>query len=143
MLASGRTALGQVLGLADALVYSEDTDCHEVAWHEIDSGGWDHESGTLRWTTVDGYSSALVLTGIGRLPDLFNERVTASIACIRTVNLAGSGTAVITARRDLAHPTSALIWRVAPGKGVQPQQVDRDPLVAVELERLRAEYDVR
>ncbi len=127
VLASGRSPLGPVLGLTDALVYSDGTTCHEVPWHEVDRGGWD----------------SLSLTETGRLPDLFNERVTASIACVRTVAVAGAGTAVITARRDLADPASALIWRIAPGKGVQPEQVDADPLVALELERLRAEYDLR
>ncbi len=143
VLASGRSPLGPVLGLTDALVYSDGTTCHEVPWHEVDRGGWDQESGTLRWTGVDGGSGSLSLTETGRLPDLFNERVTASIACVRTVAVAGAGTAVITARRDLADPASALIWRIAPGKGVQPEQVDADPLVALELERLRAEYDLR
>lgn len=143
VLASGHSPLGQVLGLADALVYSDGTACHEVAWHEVDRGGWDHESRTLRWTTVDGGSGSISLTETGRLPDLFNERVTATIACVRTVGLSEAGTAVITARRNLADPSSALIWRVAPGKGVQPERAAADPLVALELERLRAEYDVR
>lgn len=143
VLASGRTPLGQVLGLADALLYSDGASCHEVAWHEVDHGGWAEESRTLRWTTVGGTAASLALTETGQLPDLFNERVTASIACVRTVNLADRGTAVITARRDLADPTSALIWRVAPGKGVQPEKANADPVVAGELARLRAEYDLR
>lgn len=143
VLASGRSPVGQVLGLADALAYTDGAACHEVAWHDVDRGGWDHASRMLRWTTVDGRSASLELIETGRLPDLFNERVTASIACVRTVTLADRGTAVITARRNWADPTSALIWRVAPGKGIQSEDVLRDPLVALELERLRAEYDVR
>lgn len=142
VLASGRSALGQVLGLADALVFSDGVSPHELRWHEVAHGGWDTESRTLRWTTVDGTDGSLVLTETGLLPDLFNERVTASIACVRTVELAGKGTAVITARRDLGNPAGALTWRVDPGKGVRLEEVTADPFVALELERLRAEYDV-
>lgn len=142
VLASGRSPLGQVLGLTDAMVFSDGVDHHELPWHEIDHGGWDTESRTLRWTTVDGRSGTLVLTETGLLPDLFNERVTASIACVRTVELASKGKAVITARRDLGNPAGALIWRVSPGKGIRPEDVDADPFVALELERLRSEYDV-
>lgn len=142
VLASGRSPLGQVLGLPDALAFSDGTACREVAWHEVDHGGWDHDSRTLRWTTVDGASGSVSLSETGRLPDLFNERVTASIACVRTIALADHATAVITARRNLAEPASALIWRVTSGKGIQNGQVAEDPLVARELVRLRAEYDL-
>lgn len=140
VLASGSSAEGPVLGLADALMHPGAGGWHEVAWHEIEHGGWDHASRTLRWTRTDGGTGSVVLTDTGHLPDLFNERVTASIACVRTVDLAGTGQAVITARRDLGNPDGELIWRVAPGKGVQPGQVDADPRVALELARLRAEY---
>jgi len=61
---------------------------------------------------------------------------------VRTVDLATSGTAVITARRDLGRTSTELIWRVSPGKGVQASAVEADPVVALELERLRAEYDL-
>ncbi len=142
VLASARSPRGEVLGLADALVFPGSAGWTEVAWHDIEHGGWDQPSRTLRWTTVGGATSSLGLDEPGMLPDLFNERVTASIACMRVVELAGSGTAVITARRDLGRNDADLIWRVSPGKGVQQSAVDADPLVSLELERLRAEYDL-
>jgi hypothetical protein len=142
VLASGRGPLGQVLGLADALLWSDGATCHELGWHDVERGGWDRESAMLRWRTVDGAETALPLTETGMLPDLFNERVTASIACVRNVELTGSGTAVISARRNLADNRASLIWRVTPGKGTTPEQVAADPSVAGELDRLRAEYDL-
>lgn len=142
VLASATSARGVVLGLADCLVYPGADGWAELPWHEIERGGWDQPSRTLRWTTVDGNASALSLDQPGMLPDLFNERVTASIACVRTVDLATRGTAVITARRDLGRNSAELIWRVSPGKGVHASAVDADPVVALELERLRAEYDL-
>ena len=56
--------------------------------------------------------------------------------------MAGPRSAVISARRDLADATAPLIWRVAAGEGLTQQEADGDPLVALELERLRAEYDL-
>ncbi len=142
VLASAKSPRGEVLGLADCLVFPGDNGWTQLPWHEIEHGGWDSPSRTLRWTTAGGTTSSVSLDEPGLLPDLFNERVTASIACVRTVDLAGAGTAVITARRDLGRNGSDLIWRVSPGKGVQQSAVDADPLVALELEQLRAEYDL-
>lgn len=141
-LAIGRGGSGQVVGLVDRLVYQADGDWHQEFWHDVERGNWDPGTRRLRWTNVTGGAHEVELTSPGLLPDLFNERVTASIACVRVVDLTGTGTAVITARRDLGEPTSPLIWRTSPGKGVRAGQVAGDPLVARELERLRAEYDL-
>ncbi|MGC3993099.1 MAG: hypothetical protein QM779_03045 [Propionicimonas sp.] len=142
VLASGRSPVGQVLGLADALMFAGPDGTRELPWHEIATGGWTRETNTLRWTTVDGEQGELELVETGLLPDLFNERVTASIAVVRTVSLAGAGSAVITARRNLGDDAAALVWSATPGRGTTPEQVAADPVVGDELARLRAEYDV-
>jgi hypothetical protein len=142
VLASGRSPHGAVVGLADALVHTDGEAWHEVPWHLIEHGGWDQSSRTLRWTRTDGADGSVELVQTGQLPDLFNERVTATIACVRAVELAGGGRAVITARRSLADPSAPLDWRLSPGKGVRREDLDADPLVALQVERLRAEYDV-
>ncbi|MFT4109996.1 hypothetical protein [Propionicimonas sp.] len=142
VLAAGRGPDGQVLGLADALLFADRGAPRALPWHEIATGGWNRETNILRWTTIDGERTELELVETGLLPDLFNERVTASIAVVRTVPLAGAGTAVITARRNLADEAARLLWSAAPGRGTTPEQVAADPLVGEELARLRAEYDV-
>lgn len=142
VLASGRSPEGQVIGLVDRLVFRNGGQWRQVPWHEIERGAWDEQTRRLRWTEISGARTELALTETGRLTDFFNERVTASIACTRVVELATKGTAVITARRDLGEPDRPLIWRVAPGKGVSLEEVEADPLVALEYERLRAEYDL-
>ncbi len=142
MLATGRGPDGEAVGLIDRLVYRGGDDWRQQFWHEIERGNWDQASRRLRWTDVDGTAGELELTETGMLPDLFNERVTASIACMRVVDLAPRGTAVITARRHLGEAAALLVWRVAPGKGASPQAVAGDPTVAAELVRLRAEYDL-
>ena len=142
VLASGRSAEGQVLGLVDRLVFRGGGQWRQVPWHEIERGAWDEQTRRLRWVEVSGAPTELELIDTGRLTDLFNERVTDSIACTQVVDLATNGTAVITARRDLGDPDRPLIWRVIPGKGVSAEEVGSDPLVALELARLRAEYDL-
>jgi len=142
VLASGRTAESEVVGLVDRLVFRADGQWREVAWHDIERGAWDKSDRRLRWTEASGATGQLVLTDTGQLPDLFNERVTTSIACLRVVELGGKRSAVISARRDLSRPGSPLIWRVGPGKGVRSEDVVDDPVVARELQRLRSEYDL-
>lgn len=142
ILAAGRSPDGPVLGLADALLYVTAQGPQELGWHEIQTGGWDRDERRLHWTRVDGTIGGVELTQTGGLPDLFNERVTASIALVRTVTLERTGSAVISARRSLSGSAGALTWSVRPGRGTTEAQVAADPLVGAELERLRAEYDL-
>jgi hypothetical protein len=142
ILASGRGVEGEVVGLIDRLVYRTEGQWHQQLWHEVERGNWDLATRRLRWTDIHGAASELELTETGMLPDLFNERVTASIACLQVVELRTRGNAMITARRDLGDAAAPLVWRISPGKGVNPEAVAGDPIVASELVRLRAEYDV-
>jgi hypothetical protein len=140
-LASGVSREGAVFAFAATLAYDLDGQWHPVPWQHVERGGWNSETQQLSWTTVDGEAVQLELTEPGRLPQVFKERVNASIACSVTVPLSSTRTAVISARRDPAAPASALVWRVAPGKGTTADDVADDPQVALELARLRAEYD--
>ena len=140
-LASGRSPEGPVVGLLDRLVYRTVDGWSQLAWHEVERGGWDAETGRLRWTNTAGEAVELDLPKPGRLPQLFNERVTATIICTEILPLAGSHSAVISARRNLAQPDAPLIWKVSPGIDTTAEQVVDDQLVAVELERLRSEFD--
>lgn len=142
ILASGRGTAGDVVGLVDRLVFRVEAEWCQLFWHDVERGNWDQNSRRLQWSDVTGSASELELTETGLLPDLFNERVTASIACLRLVDLATRGTAVITARRDLSDPAAPLVWRTSPGKGTSAEAVAGDPGVRAELERLRAEYDL-
>jgi hypothetical protein len=141
ILASGRGPGGDVVGLIDRLAYRSDGEWRQQFWHEVERGNWDQATRRLRWTDVGGEVVDVELTQTGMLPDLFNERVTASIACMRVVDLA-RGTAVITARRHLGDATAPLVWRISPGKGASSESVAGDRGVAAELASLRAEYDL-
>ena len=142
ILASGRGPEGDAVGLIDRLVYRSHGEWRQLFWHEVERGNWDQPTRRLRWTDVAGDSVEVELTETGMLPDLFNERVTASIACMRVVDLDTRGTAVITARRHLGDAFAPLTWRTSPGKGATVKSVAGDPAVAAELARLRAEYDL-
>jgi len=142
VLASGRGPEGEAIGLLDRLVFRSGREWRQQFWHEVERGNWDQPTRRLRWTDIDGDAVEVELADTGMLPDLFNERVTASIACMRVVDLDTRGTAVITARRHLGDATAPLVWRTSPGKGTSPQSVAGDPAVAAELARLRAEYDL-
>jgi hypothetical protein len=142
VLASGRGPEGEAVGLIDRLVYRSGGEWRQQFWHEVERGNWDQATRRLRWTDVGGEVVDVELTQTGTLPDLFNERVTASIACMSVVDLDTSGTAVITARRHLGDAAAPLVWRIAPGKGASTESVAADSRVAAELARLRAEYDL-
>lgn len=142
VLASGRSAEGQVVGLVDRLIFRSEGEWRQQAWHQIERGRWDEPTQTLSWVDADGRSWSLPLTETGRLTDLFDERVTASIACLQTVEFEGRRQAVISARRDLADVAGPLLWRVRPAPGTTLTEVTASPVVAGELARLRAEYDL-
>lgn len=138
VLAWARGADGPVVGLADRLALSCDG-WRFIGWHEIDSGGWDAETGRLRWRLVDGETGEVNLADPGALPDLFRERVTASIVVQERVNLARGRTAIIVARRRLDGGSSPLVWSVTEQGG--RFTADQEAHAEAELARLQSEYD--
>jgi hypothetical protein len=142
-LASGVSGQGAVVGLIDQLVFRTADGWVQVPWHEIERGGWDRDTQQLTWVGVDGSAGELELVNPGRLPQLFKERVNASIAYTKSVPVGPGASAVISARRDLAHPDAPLTWRASAGNALTAEQVAADPQVAEELARLRVEYDQR
>lgn len=141
VLASASGPDGEVVGTIDRLYFPDGAGWAEQPWHEVEHGGWDGEGRTLTWTTTSGQRRAVRLTEPRGVPDLFNERVTATIVASRTLELGPHRKAVLTGRRDLAPGASGLIWQATPGRGVSAAELASDPLVIVELERLRTEYD--
>ncbi|MBN9104839.1 MAG: hypothetical protein J0I14_07530 [Propionibacteriaceae bacterium] len=141
VLASASSPDGEVVGTVDRLFFPDGSGWSEQPWHEVERGGWDGASRTLAWTTTSGVQRSLVLTERRGLPDLFNERVTATIVATRDIELGPHRKAILTGRRDLSPGASGLVWQATPGRGTTAAELASDPLVIVELERLRAEYD--
>lgn len=140
VLAWARGADGPVVGLADRLAVRGPQAWRFIGWHEVASGGWDTETGQLRWRLTDGVRDAVVLDGPGSLPELFRERVEASIVVQERLELARGRAAMIVARRRLDDGRAPLQWTVTQHGGsfdsAQADQAD------AELARLRAEYDI-
>lgn len=140
VLAVGRTDGDRpVAGLPDRLAIRNPDGWRCVAWQAIDRGGWDPATAELRWT-CGGVEGSVHLTEIGRLPDLFRERVAASIVLQQTVELGGRKRATITARRDPGVASGPIEWRVAlpPGE----LGADQRRVLDAEVARLRTEYDI-
>ena len=140
VLAWARGADGPVVGLADRLAWRTTDGWRFIGWHEIAAGGWDAETGQLRWRLTDGASDGVTLADPGSLPDLFRERVDASIVVQEKVDLHQGRTATIVARRRLDGGASPLLWTVIRrGGSFDADQSDR---AERELARLRSEYDI-
>jgi len=131
---------GPVVGLADRLAIQGADGWRFIGWHEVATGGWDAETGRLRWTLTDGFSDAIVLDDPGSLPDLFRERVDASIVVQQRLELSRGRAAMIVARRRLDAEGRPLIWSVTRhGGNWDTAQADR---ADAELAWLKGEYDI-
>ncbi len=148
ILAWARTPTGFCIGAPAALSVGDESGFTHVGWHEIEHGGWNAETGRLSWVcypNTDGRSRRgfAELVEPARLPELFRERVAASIVFERFAPLATSndGGVTISARRDLAGAADRIAWHASPSRGLDW----RDDAVRVEadqvLRRMRSQYD--
>lgn len=117
------------------------TGWRHVGWHEIERGGWDAETRRLTWSGYDGEPDAVALEVPGRLPELFRERVAASIAVEKFVALVGERGVVITARRDLGSP-GAITWHSSLTRGLTWERDGVGEAVDRAVAELRTEYDL-
>ncbi|PKQ30911.1 MAG: hypothetical protein CVT62_10590 [Actinobacteria bacterium HGW-Actinobacteria-2] len=142
VLARSASAGRPVLGLTDRLIYPTDGGWSEIAWHEIERGGWDNATRQLNWSTVDGTWVAVELDDPGRIPQLFQERVNATVAYSRHLEFDGHHSVVISARRSLVDVAAPLIWHLTPGKRTTAEQAAASTEVELELRRLRRDFDL-
>jgi hypothetical protein len=141
ILAWARGPDGYVIGSPAALSWGEQEWRH-VGWHEIERGGWNAETARLSWVQYSGRRGSVGLDDPGRLPELFRERIAASIAVERFVPITGDRGVIITARRDLG-ADEAISWHSTLTRGLT-WQTDGVRAVADEaLNRLRTEFDLR
>ncbi|MFT4217635.1 MAG: hypothetical protein QM619_10710 [Micropruina sp.] len=140
VLAWARAADGPVVGMADRLARRSPDGWRQMPWHEIDAGGWDAETGRLRWRLTDGTGDDVRLDDPGSLPDLFRERVDASIAVRERFELGRGRASLIVARRRFDDERAPLLWTVTRlGGSFDAAQLDQ---ADAELARLRDEYDI-
>ncbi len=139
VLAWAPTADGHAVGLADRLAISDAGDWRFVEWHEIETGGWNREAAALRWVKTDGSEGGVTLVDPGGLPELFMERVEATIVVRLPYESLGGRQVTITARRGLGADQQIVWGWSAPDRSRLSAAVVSD--VEAEVARVRAEYE--
>ncbi len=111
-------------------------------WHEVDTGAWESETAILSLSWVGGTTALQwrmrTLTGPGRIPEVFRDRVSASVVQVREVKLSPKRTATVSIRSVLS--TRELIDQVALGRGART--TDSELMAQVEQVRQEARAGV-
>jgi hypothetical protein len=146
ILAWARTSTGYSIASPTTFSYGDENGWKHIGWHEIERGSWNAELGKLSWVlhTAPGKSSprgTLELRKPGRLPQLFRERISATIAIERFVPLLGERGVTISARRDLG-AGGTIAWHSTLTRGLSWDTDGVRAAVDQAMEQLRAEYDV-
>lgn len=145
-LAWSTTLQGLVVGMSSALAVAKGSaESHRwqvIGWHEIESGGWNSDDRQLVWVLNNGARGQANLAEPGQFPELFKERISASIVLRQYVEIDDTRNGLtVSARRRLDESDAELIWQCTPGKGTRMS----DPAVAAAAERavshLRSQYD--
>ncbi|MVA77491.1 hypothetical protein GC722_15910 [Auraticoccus sp. F435] len=113
-----------------------------VGWHEVESGGWSAPDSELSWVLVDGRRGRMRLREPGRLPEVFRERVEATIVVRREVTDDATGAQfTLSARRRLDDPGAGLAWHTTLVRGTTWRTPGVREAVERAMRALRAEYD--
>lgn len=113
-----------------------------VGWHEIEHGGWNVETHTLSWTLYAGGRGRVVLTEPGLLPEVFRERVSASIVAKKFVPVDGTRGVTIAGRRDLGASETVISWHSTLGRGLTWQTEGVQEAADAALAQVKVEYDM-
>jgi hypothetical protein len=146
ILAWATTSRGFCIASLATLSYGDEEDWKHVGWHEIERGSWNAELRRLSWVlhAAPGKPSprgSLELDEPGRLPELFRERILATIAVEKFVPLVGERGVTITARRDLG-ASGRVAWHSTLTRGLSWETDGVRAAVDQAMEELRTEYDV-
>ncbi|QGN31818.1 hypothetical protein [Microlunatus sp. Gsoil 973] len=133
-------------GAPDALTWQH------IGWHQIERGGYDRDTATLHWQLYDDgtgeVSGGVRLKDPGRLPEIFRDRVAASIAVEQFIELVGARRikgaepgVIVSGRRDLSRPDAAIQWRASLPRGLDWDLPGLRELAETGIIRLKSEYD--
>lgn len=140
-LAAARTLDGWCVLLPDVLAQESRGEWRMIGWHEIEQGGWNDQNRELRWEETSGRRGSAVMDDPQRVPEVFRERVHASIVVQKHVPVEGTREGgVVSARRNLAEPAQALEWRTRRGRGTPDDEFTRAVLGSA-LDELRHDFD--
>lgn len=132
----------ELLAFTDHLAVQRGQQWQRIGWHEVRTGGWKSESDELHWRLLDGSTERLALTEPGRVPEVFRERVNASIVLDETFPVPSGGAVLVSARRDLGNPEPRLLWSATSVQGARMSDPEVSDLATRALGLLRADYDL-
>jgi hypothetical protein len=135
-----------------------------LGWHRIEHGTFNADTNTLSWTlypdtdadqrpdpAARAIPAALTLLEPGRLPEVFRDRVAASITVRQFIALDDSEPVrgkedrrvgvIVSGRRDLSDTSSPIEWRVSLPRGTRWDTPGIEELATAAVARLRADYD--
>jgi len=142
ILAWAATQGGFAVASPSALSFGHEGDWTHLGWHEIERGGWDEQTGTLTWSRYGGTTGELTLTEPGRLPEVFRERVAASIVLEKFVPILNGRGVLISGRRDLADGDPQITWNSTLGRGLTWQMAGVRDATEEAVAQVRTEYDM-
>jgi hypothetical protein len=146
ILGWAKTPAGFCIASPAAFSFGDQLAWDHLGWHEIERGGWNAELNKLSWVRYAAPGEApthgvLELTEPGRLPELFRERISATIAVERFVPISGERGVIIAARRDLGG-SGAVVWHGTLTRGLSWQTDGVRAAVDQAMEQVKAEYDI-
>jgi hypothetical protein len=142
VLAWASTEDGFAVASPSALSYGDEQGWSHLGWHEVERGGWDEESGRLTWVRYDGSSGEVAVTEPGRLPEVFRERVSASIVLEKLVPIRNGRGVLISGRRDLAEGEPRITWNTTLQRGLTWQTEGVRAAADEAVAQVRTEYDM-
>lgn len=142
ILAWASTSDGFALASPSVLSYGDESGWDHLGWHEIERGGWDEETGMLTWSLYGGGTGEVSLTDPGRLPEVFRERVSASIVMEKLVPIRNGRGVLISGRRDLANGDDAITWNSTLQRGLTWQMEGVQAATEHAIAQVRSEYDM-
>ena len=146
ILGWAKTPTGFCIASPASFSFGDQLGWEHLGWHEIERGRWNAELNKLSWVCYAAPGEAptrgeLELTEPGRLPELFRERISATIAVERFVPLAGERGVIIAARRDLGG-SGAVVWHSTLTRGLSWQIDGVRAAVDQAMGELKSEYDI-
>lgn len=145
ILAWASLAQGVAIASPSVLSYpgdADDADWQHLGWHDIERGGWEAESSRLGWVRYGGERGELGLVEPGQLPEVFRERVAASIVLEKSMPALSNRQVLVVGRRDLADGDQPITWHATLGRGLRWEGAGVREAVDEAIAEVRTEYDM-
>lgn len=133
---------GFCVGTPSHLNVGDTTGWEHIGWHEIERGDWNAETQALRWAQYGGRRGTAHLDPPARMPELFRERIAASIVLEKFAPVRGDKGVIISARRSLAATDAPVTWHRSLSPGLRWDDPGVEELAEATIADLRSEYEI-